>query len=338
MKKIYIYILLITVSFFMGYSTQNETNFPEHTGEYLGQKPPGRNPELFAPGIVSTGMSVRDIAMTPDLKEIYFCITMANYTYATIMVTKNIDGKWTEPAVAPFIADPDNNYIEPAISPDGKKFFFVSKMTSSINNGSENQYDIWIMDRKGDGWGEPYNPGAPVNTDQGEYFPSPTKNGTLYFSRSRPDGVHYIYRSKFIDGVYAEPEKLPEEVNSSVSQFNAFVAQDESYIITPTAGRDDSFGGTDYYISFRNEDDSWTGPINMGDKINSAGTLEYSAYVSPDGRYMFFMATKVRSIKRSEDHVLSYSELDEFYNNPQNGYSDIYWIDASVINDLKIKK
>ena len=31
-----------------------QTDFPKPTGPYLGQKPPGMTPEIFAPGIIST--------------------------------------------------------------------------------------------------------------------------------------------------------------------------------------------------------------------------------------------------------------------------------------------
>ena len=39
---------------------------PRLTGPYLGQTPPGATGEVFAPGVVSTGMYTRDIAITPD--------------------------------------------------------------------------------------------------------------------------------------------------------------------------------------------------------------------------------------------------------------------------------
>ena len=45
---------------------------PDKSMLYLGQTPPGAVPQLFAPGIVGTGMHTRDFAMTPDGREIYF--------------------------------------------------------------------------------------------------------------------------------------------------------------------------------------------------------------------------------------------------------------------------
>ena len=37
--------------------------FAELRGPYLGQEPPGLEPQIFAPGIVSTGLATRDVAL-----------------------------------------------------------------------------------------------------------------------------------------------------------------------------------------------------------------------------------------------------------------------------------
>ena len=43
----------------------------------------------------------------------------------------------------------------------------------------------------------------------------------------------------------------------------------------------------DLYITFRNSNDIWTKPVRLGDKINTSA-LETNAFVTPDGKYMFF--------------------------------------------------
>ncbi len=60
-------------------------------GPYLGQKPPGPKPEVFAPGVISTGIFERDVAMTPDGREFYFSAGFRAVT--TIMVTRLRDGR-----------------------------------------------------------------------------------------------------------------------------------------------------------------------------------------------------------------------------------------------------
>jgi hypothetical protein len=308
--------------------------FPELRGPYLGQEPPGMEPRLFAPGVVSTGLPTRDVAMMPDGSALYFSVTVGDRT--TILVTRRgEDGVWSEPEVAPF----SGRYldIEPAISPDGRRFFFLS---SRPQPGQEERpgwgyQDIWVMDREGDGWGEPYNLGPPVNSEAPEYFPSVTADGTLYFTREGAERVSSIYRSRLVDGAYAEPELLGPEVNCGTNRFNAFVAPDESFVIVPALGGDDNLGGVDYYVAFRSEDDTWTGPINLGDAINRAEGREWSASLSPDGRYLFFMSSRTTDAEPTTLAGRSIAELLAMSTEPGQGSSDIWWVSAEVVERLR---
>ena len=314
-------------------------DFPVLTGDYLGQTPPGSTPELFAPGIVSTGLYTRDLAMTPEGDEIYFGVMAGGFS--TIMMTELVDGSWTKPEVAPFAADPRYLNLEPAISPDGQKFYFLSNRPrdggpmDAADVGQWVNQDIWVMDRTANGWGEPYNLGPPVNSDAAEYFPSVTNDGTVYFTREDPETrASLIHRSRFVAGEYQEVERLGDEVNSTANQFNAFVAPDESYLIVAVAGREDSYGGTDYYISFRDESDNWAGPINMGDMVNTLRGGEWSPYVSPDGRYFFFMSTRYRSADQFPE-ALTADYLNEVHGQPLSGNPSMYWMEAGFIEELR---
>ncbi len=313
--------------------------FPVLSGEYLGQTPPGEEPELFAPDIVSTGIYTRDIAITPDGGEIYYGVSIGPFT--TIMQTKLENGRWTRPEVAPFSADPGYMNLEPHISPDGQRFFFLSNRPieggalEPEEVGTWVNQDIWVMDRVADGWSEPFNLGPPVNSSDEEYFPSVTADGTIYFSRQASGSQEsHIYRSRLVDGTYGPVEKLPPQVNSTAVQFNAFVAPDESYLILGVFGRDDSLGSADYYIVFRNQDDVWSEPINMGATINTPRGGEWSPFVSRDGRYFFFMSSRTRPLKSFPERLTAES-LWEAYTNPQNGNADIYWVDAAFIDGLR---
>ena len=314
--------------------------FPVLTGEYLGQTPPGTTAELFAPGIVSTGMYTRDVAMMPDGSEIYFGVAFGGFS--VIVGTRLEDGRWTEPEVVPFSADPNFMHLEPHITPDGGRMLFLSNRPPDGSALAEDEVggwthqNIWAVDRIDDGWGEPYPLGPPVNSDEnGEFFPSVTEDGTLYFTRSEAaTRGNYIYRSRLVDGQYQEPERLGPQVNSTAAQYNAFIAPDESYIIVPTAGREDSRGGTDYYIVFRDEDDNWSEPINMGDEVNQPRGAEWSPYVSPDGKYFFFMSSR-RPSAEALSEPMTFDALKKLHMSAPNGSSAIYWIDAGLIEDLR---
>lgn len=298
---------------------------------YLGQTPPGADPVLFAPGIISDAFNNRDIAMMPDGSEIYYAVNMRGFDLSTILAVYQVNGQWSKPEVAPFAVDKNRKFLEPAISPDGSKFFFVSQKRDGENNN-----DIWVMNREGSTWGKPKMLGDTINTAVSETFPSITNDGTLYFSRASDNPqVEHIYRSRLVDGQYGEAEKLPDNVNCGKTQFNPFVAPDESYVIVSVWGRDDSLGSIDYYIVYRNDDDEWSEPVNMGAKINTPGVHEYSAFVSRDGKYLFFMSTRTPADEDPENSTYSLEDLTRIHNSPENGNSDIYWIDAGIIEELR---
>ncbi len=305
------------------------------SGDYLGQKPPGIKPEIFAPGIVSTGLFESNLIISPDGNEIYYTSILGQFDKAHIVVIRRENNVWSEPAIMKHLTDKKYKYVEPAISADGNRFFFVSNMADDMKGPAKPDFDIWIMDRENGEWGKPWNPGEPVNSENGEYFPSVTKEGTLYFTQEFHNPMrNHIARSRLIDGKYSAPEKLPEEVNSTQTQFNAFVDPEETFIIVPTAGRKDSYGSTDYYISFRDKDDKWSGPFNMGEYLNTAGGREYSGYLSPDRKYLFFMTTRPYT-KYEQKEQMTYPDMLKSVSEPGNGNPDIYWMSASIIDTLR---
>lgn len=313
------------------------TAFPVLEGDYLGQQPPGREPLLFAEGIVSTGLYERDLVLTPDGNELYFGVMARNQV--ALLVSRRVEGRWSEPEIASFSADPAVFDLEPHITPDGSRFMFLSTRPGEGAEpapGWSNQ-DIWFIDRTADGWSEPYNPGPPINTEAGEFFPSTTRSGTLYFTRATAEEGKrrsLVCRSRPENGEYGPVEVLPPEVNAGDMQFNAFIDPDERFLIYGMAGRDDAIGQADYYIAFRDENDGWTGPINMGPTLNTPGNRVVSASLSPDGRYLFFASTRGTETD-AEDGGRSYRLFQESQVRPRNGNSDIYWVEASIIEELR---
>ena len=304
------------------------------TGPYLGQEPPGSRPELFAPGIVSTGLAERDFAMTPDGTEIYYTSVLGSgFNFSAIVTVKQTDGQWIGPTVAPFSGRFKD--LAPTISPDGQRFLFVSTRPMPGSSEILENEDIWEMNRESHGWSEPRNLGAPINTQQAEFFPSLARDGTLYFTRRSEDRTEAIYRSAWLDDRYQEPERLGPEVNAAPTQFNAFIDPDQRFLIVCSWGRDDSLGGVDYYVVFRSSDDVWTGPINLGGSINTETGQEWSPYVSPDGKYFFFMSSRSAFDSGRVQTELTFEEIQNLHALPMNGNSDIWWVEAGFLDALR---
>ena len=305
------------------------------TGPYLGQPTPSLIPEIFAPGLVSTGMAERDLAMTPEGDEIYYTgVLGAGFDFSAILVVRQVDGAWTEPEVASFSGRFKD--LEPAISPDGDRLFFVSYRPAAEDGGppSEDE-DIFMTTRQADGWSEPFRLGPPINSESPEFFPSVARDGSLYFTRRSADRTEAIYRSRWTDGAWEPAAKLGPEVNAAPTQFNAFIDPDERFLIVCSWGREDSLGGVDYYIVYRNPDDTWEGPFNLGERINTAAGQEWSPYVSPDGQYFFFMSSRTTLAERAASQPMTYDGMHTSHLEPMNGNSDIWWVDASFLQELR---
>jgi WD40-like Beta Propeller Repeat len=235
------------------------------------------------------------------------------------------------PAVFEYCTDPAYKYVEPHISPDGTKLYFISNMPEG--SSSQGNEDIWVCTKTDGRWSEPRNLGAPVNTTSKEFFPSVTHDGTIYYTHlDTVANEEFIYRSGIVDDAYQVPEKLGPNVNIGRARYNAFVAADESYIIVPAYGMPDSFGATDYYISVRDSLDNWSQPMNMGPAINTSFPGEWSASVSTDGKYLFLMSDRMGSASLGK---LNAEALQGFHISPQNGNPDIYWISTTVIEVLR---
>jgi hypothetical protein len=307
-------------------------SFPTLRGPYLGQTLPGDTPQPFAPGIVSCGLYTRDITWTPDGKELYFSVSA--FGFNLVFQTRLVDGIWTEPAPAPFARDSRFMFYEPHVTPDGKRLLFLSDKPR-VEGGERNQ-DIWAVNRTAYGWGEPHLLGDTICSDDAEYYPSTTRNGTLYFTR-QPKGerTNYIYRARPHGDSYGPAEKLGPEVNCGTSRFNAFIDPDERFIIVPATGMPDTVGDTDYYIVFRNARDEWSRPVNLGALVNTPSGREYSASLSPDGKYLFFMTTRPNPAVPDLLKRGAYMELQAALTRPGNGNATIYWMSAGFLERLR---
>jgi len=299
---------------------------PKHP--YATAKPLSE-PAIFAEGVVSTGDFDSHPAFTPDGKTLYFVRSTPNFTRWTILVTRFEKGRWKMPEVAPFSGQYSD--ADPFITPDGSRFYFISNRP--VPEKAKPDLDIWVMENTANGWSDPKNVGAPINSSGSEWFPTVAANGTIYFGSDREGGKGRtdIYRSRFVGGKYSPPENLGDAINTQFNEFEPLIARDESFLIFMGGGRANGHGGFELYISYY-RDGTWTKPTNLGNKINSEGN-EYSPAISPDGKYFFWSSNRSTADKPSQQR-LDYPHLMQSLRSPGNGLGDIYQIDIDVL-DIK---
>ncbi len=293
----------------------------------LELKNPPAEATLLAEGFISTSVNERDFALSSDGKEIYYTISTPQSTFQTIVVSKKDQhGEWSNPEVVSFAGKFSD--LEPAFSADGKKLYFASNRPLEGNKPKD--FDIWMVERNGDTWGEPKNLGTTVNTATDEFYPSITKSGNLYFTAQYKDGVgrEDIFLATWRNGQFEKPVSLDTAINSKGFEFNAFVDPDEKYILFTGYGREDDMGRGDLYISLKDTKDNWLPAKNL--KLLNSTKLDYCPYVSPDKKILFFTSER-SSLPVSFDTKASYEQIKTLNQNTLNGSGNIYFVSLEKI-------
>ncbi len=311
-RSIIVFLVFSTTVLFL-YCSRDETT-SEMNDVYLGQNSPGMTPEIFAPGLISTGKAEQNGIFDPSGREFFFTI-VSNRQYVSFRMIRT-ENNWTEPDTAFFYKDLNGG--EPFISPDGKNLFFVD---FKIVDGKPDR-DIFVCTRTGDTWGKPTGLDPPVNSGSVEGYPTVSENGDLFFYSNRDGtlGGFDIFVSKHENGNYTEPENAGPGINSEAHEFNPCISPDGTFVIFNSPNHPDGLGGQDLYISFRDDMGDWSEAVNMGNTFNSAAS-EYSAHITSNGKYILFSSTR----KVSEP-------IDGQWG---NGMPDIYWVDAGIVKRYK---
>ncbi|MBN1582890.1 MAG: PD40 domain-containing protein [Anaerolineae bacterium] len=293
---------LLAVFFLIFCWLNRKPQFLDLSGPYLGQKPPGIKAELFAPGIIPNDLHSVTI-FSPDGTQVYWKEMDPSKTH--LFFSELVNDRWTVPSSASFgsiLFDSD----DPCFSIDGQKLFFTSWRPVKWYSPLPHKERIWYVEKQRHGWSKPKPVADAVNAMDIHWQMSVTQDETLYFAS---DGD--IYRSTFSHGQYAAPEKLGAAINADSNQGTPFIAPDESYLLFSSDRRDGSYGMYDLYISFRQANGAWSQASNLGADVNSSGQELYP-YVSPDGRFLFFLSNR--------------------------GTSRVYWLDAQIVEQFEPKR
>ena len=262
---------------------------------------------VFAPGVISLPERIEFcLAMSLDEQEVFFTVRKAPGQWEIHRALFR-DGTWQPSQVALFSGETSDS--EPTFSPDGKRLFFSSNRPRP-GHAEAADFNIWVVERQGDGWAAPWALPEPVNGPGHQWRATQSRAGALYYSslglwRIALDGAAVVPPVRLFD---------PQSPGALVGG-HAFVAPDESYLLTAWVDGPGGKGGWDIYVSFRDKRGGWGPSINLGDKVNTAAEEDFPL-VSPRGRDLYFFR-----FSKGED----------------GEKGDIYRIDASILNPLKDK-
>jgi hypothetical protein len=249
-KKTFLY-LVIVILFLCSYPSFTQ-EIPD--GPYFGQKPPGKTPEIFAPGIISQKERMElSASFSPDGKEFSLVVIDKNSKTpkSDIFYTKQDNGHWSKLDTAYFAIN-KGPYTHVRFSPNGMILSY------NLFDPVSNTADIWIVERDGQKWSNPKKLPSPINTDSHEGGHSFTMDQTLYFTSNNRFGKKTkgdIYRSEFKNNTYSSAEKILILSTDEYDEDGVYVSPDEKFVIFYSLNRPVGFGLYDLYISFKTKDD-----------------------------------------------------------------------------------
>jgi ankyrin repeat protein len=273
----------------------NPQIFPVLKGDYLGQRKPGKQPEIFLKGIISTSEGIHGtVAFSPENNE----IAWNSGGTPGLQIMKIRDGQWSPPSMLPF----REKYAvdAPFYSFDGKRLYFLAGKTDE--QGMSGRMGFWYFTKTEKGWENPQPLDSVANSVPMHFQGSMDQTGNIYFGG--------LYVSKFENGKYLTPVKLPFPINiEKCSTIGPCISPDGSYIIFNRVTPPPSFS-SGVYISFRISDDRWSEPVNLSEKLDLDGSM---FRLSPDGKYFFFQSSRPGGAQ----------------------YRSVFWVDASIIDVLR---
>ncbi|CAH9052083.1 hypothetical protein PSECIP111951_01708 [Pseudoalteromonas holothuriae] len=297
MNRIFMLSILLFSTITISGNSYSKDESPIVESRYFGEKPPALIPKLFDPKIVSPEGKFDAGWFSPDMQEFYFTRRGGKHKKRTFFVIRYEHNRWGQ--------EFETDIKWPQFSADGN-IMYVGK-----------EY----RERTDKGWSDPKSLGGFLK--QTAHGLSVSSKGTYYFPLFEKDfntGHGKLSYSRLVDGQYESPVTLSNEINKGKWIAHPFIALDESYLIWDVV-REDGYGQSDLYISFKQEDGSWSSAINMGPQINT-DLQESAPQVTYDGKYLFF----------------SRGDWEVKEDGSRNYIGKKYWVDAQIIENLRTKQ
>lgn len=182
----------------------------------------------------------------------------------------------------------------PVISIDSKTLYFVRDAHPG-NIGKEDQ-DIWISTLQPDNtWSKAINPGFPLNNAGANAVIAVSPDGnTLTLSNSyNPDGTPkgggISFSKKTTEGWSIPQEIIIKNFYNSAKYVSYNLCPDGKTLLM-SIQRKDSKGDRDIYVSFLDDDNEWSEPLNLGPDVNTFAA-DFAPFMAADNITLYYCTT-----------------------------------------------
>ncbi|WP_264560490.1 OmpA family protein [Flavobacterium sp. N2270] len=180
----------------------------------------------------------------------------------------------------------------PIISADGKTIY-ITRKDCKFNIDSEND-DIWFATKDNQGkWSDLKNMGRPLNNKGNNFVisSSPDNNTLLVGNKYAADGINtngsgVSISSKTIDG-WEIPKALEIKDYINKSKYVGYFLSSDNKHLLMAVERDEGLGLSDFFVSFIEDNGTWSKPVHMGNQINTKED-EANPFLAADGKTMYF--------------------------------------------------
>jgi OmpA-OmpF porin, OOP family len=187
----------------------------------------------------------------------------------------------------------DHDKLSPKISPDGQ-YLYVVVDEHPDNIGDKDAQDIWVskLDAATGQWGKIKNIGAPLNNDAHNFVVTvlPDNNTLILANQYNPDGTSGgsgASKAFRTPSGWSLPQNLKITDFKNDNDYVSFFMANDAKTLLMAIEKPGGYGLKDLYVSFEQEDGSWSSPKNLGNTVNTFGD-ESGMFLSSDNKTMFY--------------------------------------------------
>lgn len=204
--------------------------------------------------------------------------------------TANANGVWTSANSVGNTLNSEWNEGMSTLVRDGRHLFF----TACNRPGIKGPCDIWEADVEA----EKILHIKPIegfpNSNQWESQAAISCDGSeLYFASNREGGLggtDIWFSKRLSSGAWSDPINLGAPVNTPEDEEAPFISNDGNALYFSSTGHL-GMGDQDLFVSFRNTENQWITPTNLGPKINTPHR-ELGFFLSADGKTAYFASDR----------------------------------------------
>lgn len=255
------------------------------------------------------GLPIEDVlarydSINPNKMEYYVPL---EYYYELVEYRRQVDTLIPPRGVLTSMGSKINSLLEdyaPSVAKGDEILLFTSKRNAH-NEGIKviSNEDIFIAQSTENGWSEA-KPFEAINSKFNEGSAAMTKDGkTIFFSRcDASDGYGNcdLYTSVFQgDTLWTEPKNMGGLINSKGWDSHPTLSPTEDTLYF-SSDRQGGFGLADLYYTFKNSQNQWVEPYNLGPIVNTRQN-EVSPFYHPEHNVLYFS---------SNGHLLNFGDYD----------------------------